>query len=393
MSNPASEPLIRRESTQAKSIPKEAIDAVKRAKSAQQMTWYDHPEFENHEKIHFAFDKPTGLKAIIAIHTTRSGLAIGGCRMEAYECANDALTDVLRLSKGMSRKCAIVGFPLGGAKAVIIGDPNTKPPELLAAYGRFVDELNGAYVTAEDVNINADDVEQIAKTTRHVVGRQNGPAASGNPSPITAKGVVLGIKESLRFATGSPDLRGRRIAIQGAGSVGGEVARLAFAEGAELIIADKNAETALRVAAATNAKLVDWKEIQFEEVDVFSPNAMGGIIDEDFAKSIRAKAVAGAANNQLKTDYAAEILFMRKILYAPDYIINAGGLINCVAELRCTHLRHADSYDRAWVEERLGKISITLRDILGHSIKHNVSPHRVAEAEARARIETQQTWD
>ena len=296
-------------------------------------TPWGYPDFDAHEALHFVTDEAIGLRAIIAMHSTHLGPAAGGSRFWHYADDADALTDALRLSRGMSYKNAMAGLPLGGGKAVLLASPDrAKSPELLAAFGRAVDGLGGKYVTAEDVGMSVADMIEVARQTKYVAGLPVDSGVGGDPGPHTSLGVFLGIKAAVKRALGKDSLSGLHIALQGAGSVAGGVARHAAAEGARLSIADVDQGRVQALAVLCNATIVDPAEIMSIEADVFSPNALGAILDETSIAALNAPIVAGGANNQLKTDADGKRLMNRGILYAPDYVINAGGIINVSTE-------------------------------------------------------------
>jgi leucine dehydrogenase len=290
------------------------------------MTISDHPEFDGHEDVAFHHDPDSGLDAIIAIHNTSRGPALGGCRMWAYESRDQALTDVLRLSRGMTYKSALAGLHYGGGKAVIIGDPRrAKSETLFRAMGRFVESLNGRYIVAEDVGISVADVEAMARETGHVSGI---PArGAGDPSPATAYGVYRGIKAAVRHKLGLETLKGLRVAVQGLGHVGTHLCRQLAAEGAGLIVADLDPDAVRRAVDAFDARAVPPDEIVSAPAEVFAPCALGAVIDDRSIETLKATIVAGAANNQLALPRHGPALARRGVLYAPDYVINAGGII------------------------------------------------------------------
>lgn len=296
------------------------------------MSAFSHPEFQSHEQVSFFHDAQTGLKAIIAIHNTTLGPALGGCRMWAYATEEEALRDVLRLSKGMTYKAAITGLPLGGGKSVIIGDARKdKTPEMMRAMGRAVDSLGGRYIIAEDVGTTVDDLNQVATQTKHAVGVSHG-GHGGDPSPVTAYGVYVGLKAAAKHRLNREDLRGLHISVQGLGNVGYNLCKLLHADGARLSVTDVQAErvdSAVREFAATPVAL---NAIYDVEADVFAPCALGAILNATTLPRLKVPVVAGAANNQLATPAEGEALRARNILYAPDYVINAGGLINVYYE-------------------------------------------------------------
>ncbi|MBD3745011.1 MAG: Glu/Leu/Phe/Val dehydrogenase [Sphingopyxis terrae] len=295
---------------------------------------WDFADFDDHEHVHMFRDRDSGLTAVIAVHSTHLGPGAGGVRFWHYPQRSAAIVDALRLSRGMSYKNAMAGLPMGGGKGVILADEaGTKTPELLAAFGRAVESLGGAYVTAEDVGITDADMVEIAKQTKHVSGL---PVASGeaggDPGPYTALGVYLGIKAAIREGLGTDSAAGVRIAIQGVGSVGGGVARRLAAEGAKLTLADVNLTRAKALAEELGADLADSAAIMEIEADVLSPNALGAILTERSIEKLRVPIVAGGANNQLATAADGQRIHDRGIVYAPDYVINAGGIINVALE-------------------------------------------------------------
>lgn len=295
---------------------------------------FDQLEKMDHEQVVYCYDKATGLKAIIAIHDTTLGPALGGCRMWNYATEEEALKDVLRLSRGMTYKAGITGLNLGGGKAVIIGDPKIKSEALFKTFGRFVNSLGGRYITAEDVNIRVKDMEIVATETPYVSGVSS-HGGSGDPSPVTALGVYYGIKASVKHKLGQDSVKGLKIAIQGAGAVGSNLAEYLHRDGAKLYIADLDESKIKSVVAKTGAEAVDLNKIHSLPVDVFAPCALGGILNDETIPEIKAPIIAGGANNQLLDENVhGDMIKERKILYAPDYVINAGGLINVYQELK-----------------------------------------------------------
>jgi leucine dehydrogenase len=345
----------------------------------------DHAEFDDHEEVHCYADPESGLRAIIAIHSTALGPGIGGCRMKDYVGPAAALGDVLRLSKGMSYKCAMIELPMGGAKSVIIAPPGaSNKAALLADFARRVEQLNGRYWTAEDANISPQDVEVMAAHTKFVTGRRSGPAPGGAPEPVTARGVVLGIEACLARTFGAPEPRGKRVSILGAGNVGGRIATLLMQAGADVAIADLDESKAERVALAAGARSLGVEALWTAETDVFCPCALGASITEARAGQLNARIVAGAENNQLSTSAAGDRLHERGILYGPDYVLNAGGLINCYAEIDA--VKKGAAFDVAWVESKLAAISANMHAIFALADKTGKATHIVADAEARRRI-------
>jgi len=288
---------------------------------------FSHPSFDHHELVAHHEDPETGLKAIIAVHSTVHGPALGGCRMFDYASEQDALTDVLRLSKGMSYKTALAGLPLGGGKSVIIGNPaKLKSPELMQAMGRFVERLNGQYIAAEDSGTSVADLVEMSKVTQHAAGVNAEHASGGDPSPSTALGVFLSIKAAVQFKFGT-SLEGIKVAIQGVGNVGRHLVTHLIEAGATVYVSDINASN-LERAVALGATEVSHEELHRMGAEVFAPCAMGASINERFVAETDAKIVAGAANNQLANDSMGDLLVEKGILYAPDYLINAGGIID-----------------------------------------------------------------
>jgi leucine dehydrogenase len=340
---------------------------------------FDHPSFDNHEKVLFATDPETGLQTIIAVHSTVRGPAVGGCRMWAYESSSDAVTDVLRLSQGMSYKNIMADLPIGGGKSVIIkpkGDFDRDA--LFQAFGRAVDSLNGHYISAEDVGVGPADMVSARRTTRHVVGLPDG---TGDPSPVTAKGVFFGIQLVAEKVLGKSSLSGVKIAVQGAtGHVGSYLCEHLAREGADLTLTDINEEALQALAKKLGAKTIGKDDIYDVEADIFTPCALGAIINEKTIDRLKVRAVAGAANNQLATREMGAELMKRKIAYAPDYVINAGGIINIMGEL--------DSrFDARWVEGKLQGLKSTLAEILDTAESEGRPANLIADELARQRIE------
>lgn len=343
---------------------------------------YGAPDFADHEGVLFVRDAASGLRAIIAVHDTALGPACGGCRMWPYATEAEALRDVLRLSKGMSYKNAMAGLPLGGGKSVIIGDSRADKSEaLFRAFGRAVDGLGGRYVAAEDVGITVDDVQIMGRETAHVAGLAKGHDASGDPSPFTAYGVHLGIKAAVRHRLGADGLKGVRVAVQGLGNVGGHLARRLHEEGAALVVADIDKAAVARAVDTFGAVAMDPARIHAADVDVFAPCALGGAVNPSTLPEIRATVVAGGANNQLAVDTMGEALRERGILYAPDYVINAGGIINVAAEVQ-------HGYDRAAVLRQVERIPATLADIFQRAEREGRPTNAVADEAARERLAT-----
>ena len=341
---------------------------------------FDHPSFDAHEGVHLVSDEATGLKAIIAVHSTHLGPAAGGCRMWDYKTGEAMLRDVLRLSQGMSYKNAMAGLELGGGKAVIWGNAREdKSPELFRAFGHAVENLQGKYWTAEDVGLSPGDLAAAAEVTKYVAGLESGEAASGDPSPITALGVYRGILETAKRAFGSDDLNGKTVAVQGVGSVGSDVCRHLAKAGAHLVITDVNQAALDQVAKETGAKIVAPDDIYDVTMDIFSPNALGATVNDDTLARMSAKAISGGANNQLATPEMGEKVRQAGILYAPDYVINGGGIINVAGEI-------AGDYSREWVDGKLDKLMDTLGDLLDRALSENTPTSVIADRIAKERI-------
>jgi len=351
------------------------------------MTLFDLPAFAAHESVHAFHDEKTGLKAIIAIHSTARGPAAGGCRMWNYESAEAALTDVLRLSQGMSYKNAMADLELGGGKSVIIGDSHTqKTPELFRAFGRAVDTLGGRYFTAEDVGVSVADIMEAGKETRYAVGVEGSKAGSGDPSPVTAEGVFRGVKIAAKHGLGSDELGGVTVALQGVGHVGAYLADKLHAAGAKLVITDVNGEALREVAEKTGAEIVAPDAIFDVQADIFAPCALGAILNAETLPRLKAKVIAGGANNQLATPEIGRAVFERGLIYAPDYVINGGGIINVASEVR--GLQRGEAYDPQWVEGKLARLMETLDEVLARSAADRRPTHEIADAMAQERIRT-----
>ncbi|QXQ07728.1 amino acid dehydrogenase [Sphingosinicellaceae bacterium] len=340
---------------------------------------FDAPDFDAHEAVQFVADEATGLRAVIAVHSTHLGPAAGGCRWWTYADDAAALTDALRLSRGMSYKNAMAGLPMGGGKAVVLkGAP--KIDALLEAFGRAVEGLNGRYVTAEDVGMSDADMTVIARTSRHVSGLPvAGGQAGGNPGPSTAEGIFVGMRAAVRHKLGKDGFAGVHVAVQGLGSVGHALARKLAAAGAKLSVADIAGTRASEVAAELGATKVDNDAIMALPADVFSPNALGAVLTADSIGALDVAIVAGAANNQLATSDDGERLQRRGILYAPDYVINAGGIINVVAE-------YLGQGDAASVATSIARIEGRLAEIFAEADASGRATDAVADAMARKLI-------
>ncbi|WP_443939704.1 Glu/Leu/Phe/Val family dehydrogenase [Pedobacter sp. MW01-1-1] len=288
-----------------------------------------------HKKLVFCNDADTGLKAIIAIHDTTLGPALGGTRMWSYATESEALEDALRLSRGMTYKSAITGLNLGGGKGVIIGDSRKdKTESLMRAYGRFIKNLNGEFITAEEMGTNTRDMEYIRMETNHVTGVPESIGGAGNPAPFTAQGVYLGIKASVKEVFGTDMLAGRTVVVQGIGNVGEHLVALLRKENAEVLISDINQEQLNQVARKYKAKPIEADKIFKVDADIYAPCAMGATVNSKTIEKMKFAIIAGSANNQLENEVEdSELLLKKGILFAPDYLINAGGLISCYSEL------------------------------------------------------------
>jgi len=320
---------------------------------------FNHPEFDNHEQVVFCSDRESGLQAIIAIHSTALGPACGGCRMWDYVSDEDALIDVLRLSRGMTYKNAMAGLPLGGGKAVIIGDAKTiKSEALFRKFGQYVHSLSGRYISAEDVNITTADISMVNQETPYVAGLEG---KSGNPGPFTAIGTYRGIKAAAKHKFGSDDLSGRTVAVQGLGSVGFYLCEHLHKEGVKLIVSDINPAAVDRAVSQFGATAVGLNDIYAVECDVYAPCALGATINDDTLPQFKCAIIAGCANNQLKEARHGELLRQKGILYAPDYVINAGGIINVSMEIR------PEGYDEAQSTKQVLAIYDTLLTVFARA--------------------------
>jgi leucine dehydrogenase len=340
------------------------------------MPVFDNSEYDEHEQVIFCRDEHAGLYAIIAIHDTTLGPAAGGCRMWPYASVEEALTDALRLSQAMSYKNALADLPLGGGKSVIIGDPSKEKNErLLTAFARFVQRLGGQYYTAEDIGIGINDVEVLAETSDYVFGL----STTGDPSPFTARGCFEGIRAAVKQRFDSDSLEGLKVALQGVGNVGRYVCKNLYEAGAELIVADVNAEAAAYAVKNFGAEAVSPYEIYAQDVEIFSPCAMGGVLNDETISQLKASVVAGVANNQLAEPRHGRLLHDRGILYAPDYVINAGGMLNASGDI-------FGQYDVNQVVERVaGLYGATLR-IFEIAKQENRPTYEVADDLARQKI-------
>jgi len=346
------------------------------------MSVFDHPEYDDHEEVLFVSDPAARLRAIIAVHTFAPfGVAGGGCRMIRYATADAALTDVLRLSRAMSYKLALFDLPAGGAKSVIIADPRVDKTEaLLRAFGRAVDKLGGHYVVAEDVGTTPEDMQTIGKETRYVVGTHTGTGSS------TAAGVVEGIRAAVQARLGKRTLDGVRVAVQGLGSVGRDVCRRLSEEGAALVVADVDPTAVGAVTSSMNATVVDAADILRVETDVLAPCALGGVLDASTIPRLRCKVIAGSANNQLRTAHDADLLAEREILFAPDFVLNAGGVMGASHDGALPENADGDAV-RKLEEADAAKIGDVVRRAFSRSENEHVTPYEAAIRMAKEKIE------
>ncbi|WP_325167058.1 Glu/Leu/Phe/Val dehydrogenase dimerization domain-containing protein [Ferrimonas balearica] len=340
------------------------------------MALFSHPSFDHHEQIMFVHDEASGLKAIIAVHDTTLGPAVGGCRMWPYESEQDAINDVLRLSRGMTYKNALAGLEFGGGKSVIIGDPKSDKSEaLFRAFGRFVDSLGGRYYSAEDVGITTADIMIAHQETPYMAGLEG---KSGDPSPYTALGTFLGIKAAVKHQRGIDSLEGIKVAVQGLGHVGFHLCRHLHEAGAKLVVCDLSETQLERARTEFGAEVVALDEIYRQDVDVYAPCALGATINDTTIPQLQATIVAGCANNQLAEPRHGEVLKEKGILYAPDYVINAGGIINVSFER---------DYNADKAEAKVRKIYDTLLTIFNEADNSGKTTAVVADEMARAIIE------
>ncbi len=332
------------------------------------------------EDVRYCEDAESGLRAFIAVHDTTLGPALGGCRRWTYQKNDDALEDVKRLSRGMTYKNSLAQLDLGGGKSVILASPGeTKTPKLFQAFGRFIDALAGSYITAEDVGVSSADISEVLKETRHAVGSDEGPAAAGNPSPFTALGVFHGLRAAAKHRFGTDTVEGLTVAVQGLGQVGYRLCELLHESGAKLIVADINEAATRRASEALNAEVTTPDEVLLSKSDIIAPCALGHAITPHVAGAMHAGAIAGAANNQLSEPQLDAVLKSQGVVYAPDYAINAGGVINIIGE-------HNGAYDRAWVEARCRGLYDILDQILSRAAAENAPTGAVADRIAMERI-------
>jgi leucine dehydrogenase len=332
-----------------------------------------------YEQLVFCHDKATGLRAIIAIHDTTLGPALGGCRMYPYASEEEAIVDVLRLARGMTYKAAASGLNLGGGKSVIIGDPEDKSEELLRSFGRYLETLGGRYIVAEDVGTSTEDMENIRIETSHVVGVDVTHGGSGDPSPFTALGVLHGMRACAEEAFGSPSLEGRTVAVQGLGHVGWHLCELLHQEGAGLFVTDLREEVVGRAVSKLAAKPVEPDEILDIPCDILAPCALGAVVNDISLPNFRCSIIAGSANNILLEARHGAALAERGILYAPDYVINAGGLINVADEL--------EGYNQTRATKRVARIYDSVKKIIAIAKRDSVPTNVAADTLALERID------
>lgn len=342
---------------------------------------FSREAFKGHEQVVFCYDAETGLKAIIGIHDTTLGPALGGTRMWNYNSESDAIRDVLRLSRGMTFKASISGLNLGGGKAVIIGDARKdKTDALMQKFGEYVDSLSGRYITAEDVGMTTHDMEMVKTKTDHVTGIPVSMGGSGNPSPVTAYGVYMGMKAAAKYTYGNDNLEGKRVIVQGIGHVGETLVKHLTEEGANVVINDIHEDTLTRVSSKYNTEVYTGNKLFEQEMDIYAPCALGATLNDESIKKLKCKIVAGAANNQLANEELhGHAIKAKGIHYAPDFLINAGGLINVYSEIA--------KYDRAESLRRTENIYDTTLEIFETSELEDISTHRAALLIAQKRVD------
>ncbi|NNG67257.1 Glu/Leu/Phe/Val family dehydrogenase [Caldanaerobacter subterraneus] len=342
------------------------------------MKIFERMEVKDYENVIFCYDKASGLKAIIVIHDTTLGPALGGTRMWKYETEEEALEDALRLARGMTYKNAAAGLNYGGGKAVIIGDPRKDKSEaLFRSFGRYIEALKGRFITGEDVGITVQDVEYMRYETKHVVGLAE---TSGDPSPVTAYGVYRGMQAAAEEVFGTSDLKGKKVAIQGVGKVGYTLAKYLNEAGAKIIVTDIFEDNVKRAVEDFGAEYVKPEEIYGVDCDIFAPCALGGVINDETIPQLKCKIIAGSANNQLKEERHGDILQEKGILYVPDYIINAGGVINVADELE------PSGYNRERALRKASMIYDTIKSVIKKSKEENIPTYKAADRVAEDRI-------
>jgi leucine dehydrogenase len=349
------------------------------------MSFYQHKDFDDHEQVTYFADPKTGLKAIIAIHNTNLGPALGGTRFYPYASDEDALTDVLRLSRGMTYKSAMARLPLGGGKSVILGDPKKlKNPELLTSFAEALNRLGGRYIAAEDSGTSVADMKIIHQHTDYVSGYHDkkdshGDSKSGDPSPATAYGCYLGIKAAVKHHLKRDSIEGLTVGIQGLGNVGYRLAEMLHKDGVNLVACDVNEQALAKAEAELGATIVSLDGIYSTPLDIFAPCALGATVNPDTLRDMKASIVAGSANNQLDQLSTGELLHARNICYAPDYVINAGGIIDVCYE-------QIGQYDPQKVNAHIEGIYDTLMEIFERSQAENIPTSHLADTIARERL-------
>ncbi|AZV44257.1 branched-chain amino acid dehydrogenase [Peribacillus asahii] len=343
------------------------------------MEMFQYLEKYDYEQVVFCQDKQSGLKAIIAIHDTTLGPALGGTRMWMYPSEEAAIEDALRLARGMTYKNAAAGLNLGGGKAVIIGNPHTDKNEaMFRAFGRYIQGLNGRYITAEDVGTTVEDMDLIHEETDYVTGISPAFGSSGNPSPMTAYGVYRGMKAAAKEAFGTDSLAGKTVAVQGVGNVAYHLCRHLYEEGAQLIVTDIQQAAVQRAVNEFGAKAVEPAEIYDVDCDIYAPCALGAVLNDETIPTIKAKVIAGSANNQLKNSLHGEQLHEKGIIYAPDYVINAGGVINVADELI--------GYNRERTLKKVENIYDNITKVFEIAKRDNIPTYKAANRMAEERI-------
>lgn len=343
------------------------------------MNLFAYLEKYDYEQVVFCHDEASGLKAIIALHDTTLGPALGGCRMWTYASEEDAIMDALRLARGMTYKNAVSGLNLGGGKTVVIGNPKTDKSEaLFRALGRYIQSLNGRYITAEDVGTSVSDMDTIHMETDYVAGLSQAYGSSGNPSPMTALGVFRGMQATAKVAFGADDLAGKTVAIQGLGAVGYSLAEHLKSAGANLVVTDINADNVQRAVSELGAKAVGATDIFDVDCDIFAPCALGAIINDSTIERLKCKVVAGSANNQLAEERHGDRLHDMGILYAPDYVINAGGVMNVADEL--------EGYNPERARKKVESIYGIMTELYDMANRQNIPSYVAADRLAEARI-------
>ena len=357
------------------------VDVLKANELKKAAPVFGQLSFDDHEQVVFCNDKDTGLKAIIGIHSTILGPALGGTRMWDYGSEWEALNDVLRLSRGMTYKSAITGLNLGGGKAVILGDSKTKKtPALMKSFAEFVHSLSGKYITAEDVGMETADMDLVREVTPFVAGISETKGGAGNPSPISAYGVFMGMKAAARFQFGSDDLEGKRILVQGIGHVGEALVEHLAQEDAQIYLSDINQNRLQAMSSKYGAKIYEGSDFFTADIDIYAPCALGATLNSDTIERLKAKVVAGAANNQLADEQKhGDLLRSKGIVYAPDFLINAGGIINVFAEL--------EGYNRQEICRKTENIYDTTLEILTKAEAAGISTHSAALKVAQQRID------